>query len=85
MSVLKNKRGLSKLEFYHTARKLREDITNLLLRDFGVRDKVRKIKDVYSAYQSWRGNYLKRFDAFYTVRRMDSLYNRLFINSHFGG
>jgi hypothetical protein len=44
MSVLKNKRGLSKLEFYHNARKLREDITNLLLRDFGVRDKVRKIK-----------------------------------------
>lgn len=44
MSVLKNKRGLSKLEFYHTARQLREDITNLLLRDFGVRDKVRRIK-----------------------------------------
>jgi hypothetical protein len=44
MSVLKNKRGLSKMEFYHNARKLREDITNMLLRDFGVRDKVRKIK-----------------------------------------
>jgi hypothetical protein len=44
MSVLKNKRGLSQMEFYHTARKLREDITNLLLRDFGIRDKVRKIK-----------------------------------------
>jgi hypothetical protein len=44
MSVLKNKRGLSKLEFYHNARKLREDITNMLLRDFGVRDKVRKVK-----------------------------------------
>jgi hypothetical protein len=44
MSVLKNRRGLSKLEFYHNARKLREDITNMLLRDFGVRDKIRKIK-----------------------------------------
>ena len=44
MSVLKNKRGLSKLEFYHNARKLRRDITNLLLRDFGVRDKARKVK-----------------------------------------
>jgi hypothetical protein len=44
MSVLKNKRGLSKLEFYHNARKLRQNITNLLLRDFGVKDKVRKIK-----------------------------------------
>jgi hypothetical protein len=44
MSVLKNNRNLSKLEFYHNARKLREDITNFLLRDFGVRDKIRKIK-----------------------------------------
>jgi hypothetical protein len=44
MSVLKNKRGLSRLEFYNNARKLRRDITSLLLRDFGVRDKVRKIK-----------------------------------------
>jgi hypothetical protein len=41
MSVLKNKRGLSSLEFYHNARKLRKDITTWLLRDFGVRDKVR--------------------------------------------
>jgi hypothetical protein len=44
LSVLKNKRSLSKLEFYHNARQLRKDITNLLLRDFGVRDKIRKIK-----------------------------------------
>jgi hypothetical protein len=44
VSVLKNKRGLSKLEFYNNARKLREDITNMLLRDFGVRDKIRKTK-----------------------------------------
>jgi hypothetical protein len=44
LSVLKSKRGLSKLEFYHNARKLRRDITSLLLRDFGVRNKVRKIK-----------------------------------------
>lgn len=44
MSVLKNKRGLSKLEFYHTARKMRKEITSLLLRDFGVRDRIRKVK-----------------------------------------
>lgn len=36
--------------------------------------------DVYTAYQSWRGNYLKRFNAYHTVRRMDRMYNRLFIN-----
>jgi hypothetical protein len=39
-------------------------------------------KDVYIAYQSWRGNYLKRFDAFHTIRRMDALYMALFINNH---
>jgi hypothetical protein len=44
MSVLKNKRGLSKLEFYHNARELRENVTKLLLRDFGVKDKVRDTK-----------------------------------------
>ncbi len=38
--------------------------------------------DVYTAYQSWRGNYRKRFDAFHTIRRMDGLYNGLFINNH---
>jgi hypothetical protein len=36
-------------------------------------------RDVYTAYQSWRGNYVKRFDAYHTVRRMDGLYNSLFI------
>jgi len=60
VSVLKSKRGLSRLEFYHNARKLREDITNLLLRDFGVRDKIRKIKaegnlevTVIEGYPEW--------------------------------
>jgi hypothetical protein len=60
MSVLKNKRGLSKLEFYHNARKLRREITNLLLRDFGVRDTVRKVRNeagervsVIEEYPDW--------------------------------
>ena len=37
MSVLKNNRGTSELEFYHTAIKLRKEITQNLLRDFGVK------------------------------------------------
>ena len=45
MSVVKNKRSLSRLEFYKNARKLRLDLTNWLLRDFGIRDRVYKIKD----------------------------------------
>lgn len=36
MSVLKNKRGLSKMEFYHTARKIRRELTEFLRRDFGI-------------------------------------------------
>ena len=36
MGVLKSKRGLSKMEFYHNARKLRREITEFLRRDFGV-------------------------------------------------
>jgi hypothetical protein len=60
MSVLKNRRGLSKLEFYHNARRLRKEITNLLLRDFGIRDKVRRVKTdageeltVIEGYPDW--------------------------------
>jgi hypothetical protein len=60
VSVLKNKRSLSKLEFYHNARTLREEATNFLLRDFGVRDKIRKIRNednvevtVIEEYPEW--------------------------------
>ena len=37
MSVIKNKRSLSELEFFHNAIKLRKEMTSLLLRDFGVK------------------------------------------------
>jgi hypothetical protein len=39
-------------------------------------------KDLRTAYQSWRGNYKKRFNAYYRVRFMDRLYNGLFIAKH---
>lgn len=42
MSVLKNKRGLSDLEFYRNGIVLRKNLTELLLRDFGIRNKIRK-------------------------------------------
>jgi len=61
VSVLKNKRGLSKLEFYHNARKLRHDITNLLLRDFGVRDTVRKVKNEVSVIETYPDWLLEEF------------------------
>jgi len=45
MSVHKNKRGLSKLEFYHNARKLRKELTLLTLRDFGIHSRGAKFKE----------------------------------------
>ncbi|MDR2149902.1 MAG: RNA-directed DNA polymerase [Spirochaetaceae bacterium] len=38
-------------------------------------------RDVWTSYQSWRGNYRRRFNAYYRVRYMDKLYNELFINN----
>ena len=43
MSVIKNKRSLSSLEFFHNAIKLRKEMTELLLRDFGVKAKNRDV------------------------------------------
>jgi hypothetical protein len=40
-------------------------------------------RDVYGAYQSWRGNYRRRFGAFHTIRRMDALYAALFIKDRY--
>ena len=41
--------------------------------------------DIRIGYQSWRGNFQKRFNAYKIVRKMDSLYNSLFINNRDGG
>jgi hypothetical protein len=42
--VLKKKRGLSKLEFYHNARKMRKELTMLVLRDFGIHSRGVRFK-----------------------------------------
>ena len=50
MSVLKRKRNVSKMEFYHNAIKLRLMITEFLLKDFGIKSRRRNLefaKDVY--------------------------------------
>ena len=38
-------------------------------------------EDIRIAYQSWRGNFIKRFDAYRTVQKMDGLYDSLFIHN----
>lgn len=39
--------------------------------------------DVRTAYQSWRGNYKKRFNAYYRVCDMDKLYNSIILQDTF--
>ena len=39
--------------------------------------------DVRTAYQSWRGNYKKRFNAYYRVHNMDSVYNSVILQNTF--
>jgi hypothetical protein len=39
-------------------------------------------KDLRTAYQSWRGNYRRRFNAYHRIRYMDKLYYDLFISDH---
>jgi len=37
--------------------------------------------DLRISYQSWRGNFIRRFHAYKTVQNMDSLYDTLFVNN----
>jgi hypothetical protein len=39
-------------------------------------------RDLRTAYQSWRGNYKQRFNAYHRIRFMDKLYYDLFISEH---
>lgn len=50
-SVPKSKRSLSDLEFYRTAQRMRVVVTGWLLRDFGIKDKVRSLSDVTKKYK----------------------------------
>lgn len=51
MSVIKSKRSLSKLEFYHNARKLRKELTLLTLRDFGIHSRGNTFKEQTGSQQ----------------------------------
>ena len=47
-----------------------------------INDGKMAFEDLRCSYQSWRGNYIRRFNAFYRVGYMDKLYNDLFIKNH---
>ena len=44
MSVLVINRDLSELEYYHQANELYKDMTQLLLRNFGIKTKQKKLR-----------------------------------------
>ncbi|MBO4507091.1 MAG: hypothetical protein J5747_00465 [Spirochaetaceae bacterium] len=50
---MKNKRGLSKMEFYHNARKLRRELTEFLRRDFGMHSRKNASKIDPSLPDEW--------------------------------
>ena len=51
MSVIKNKRSLSELEFFHNAIKLRREMTSLLLRDFGIKARNKDTQVIPKLYK----------------------------------
>ena len=93
MSVLKNLRSLSSMEFYKNAIELRKAITMWMVRDFGTRRNARSvasvIKDIdeqrgeitreciVEHYKSWRGT-TKKYAKSYTIKNMDELFTSLF-------
>jgi len=72
MSVILSKRNISKLEFFNTAIKLRNSITELLLRDFGIRDKIRKIKSDKQEY-----TIIEEYPAWLIIEMRQSIINIL--------
>ena len=50
MTILKRKRNIAKMEFYHKAIKLRIMMTELLLKDFGLKDRRRNLEFAKSVY-----------------------------------
>jgi hypothetical protein len=83
MAVLKNKRTISNLEFYSTARKLRREVTELLRRDFGVhnRKNAKRIDpalpdDYYDADIEFNAHSIRLAmrDLMWHIRKANSIY-----------
>ncbi len=74
MSVLKNKRSVSSMEFYHNAIMLRK-----LLDEGEV-----SFADVRNSYASWRGG-VEHYDSYTILKNMDKLFDELFIHPFIEG
>jgi hypothetical protein len=47
-----------------------------------ISEKKMAFEDLRTAYQSWRGNYRGRFNAYHRLQYVDKLYNNLFLKNH---
>lgn len=71
MSVPLGDRGESGMEFYHNALVLRKEITGLLLRDFGLKKKIRTIEILVKMYKIEPSD-KETLQSILTKYRMDS-------------
>ena len=84
MSVIKNLRSLSTMEFYKNAITLRKDITNWMLRNFGIKRNARSItqviKNIDKEDQKVIDNIFAKYDKTQN-NQFQSEYPEWFINS----
>lgn len=71
MSVLARDRSVSKLEFYHTALKLRKSLYFLAMRDFGTKDKVRDVQALTKGMEPQDADLLLGVLERYHIRRVN--------------
>lgn len=80
MAVLARKRTLSQMQFYMTAIELRKSITFLLLRDLGVKNKVRTLKFIEKGMSTEEAETLNRITAKYGMNSLINEYPEWFID-----
>ena len=81
MSVIKNLRSLSKMEFYHTALVLRDMLTKWLMKEFGIKPSYKEYElrasDIYTSYLSFRGN-IRRYNSYWIVNSLDKYFSSIY-------
>lgn len=79
MSVIKNLRSLSKMEFYHTALVIpcRKNIIREKRKLRKLKRKRVEFRDVYTSYLSFRGN-IKRYNSYRIVNSLDRYFSSIY-------
>lgn len=81
MSVPKSKRKLSSLEYYHTALKIRSELTKLMFRDFGLKPSKRELKIKFNHKNKLTSFLIKHyFKCFYILFNKQIISPKLYTN-----